>query len=181
MNGCHPISHFRRLRTQQGSLNAFQRFGGSRRTPHLGQLVDPPKSDGVPSRILCQPIDTPVSDIVTELPDEPIDSKPESNQPSSTNLDLPASTGSEPEASLTASETEGAAGDEGLPEWEPLTPELVEDEAIRAASLDDRAKAGITGHDRYAPGGEDERPFEAGICCRFAWKRQGSWSSRSSS
>ena len=97
----------------------------------MGQLVDPPKSDGVPSRILCQPIDTPVSDIVTELPDEPIDSKPESNQPSSTNLDLPASTGSEPEASLTASETEGAAGDEGLPEWEPLTPELVEDEAIR--------------------------------------------------
>ncbi len=57
----------------------------------------------------------------------------ESLEPKSTANDLPAT----PESGLPAGEsaTEPTAAqqaeDEGLPEWEPLTPELVEDEAIR--------------------------------------------------
>ncbi|WP_010587498.1 tetratricopeptide repeat protein [Schlesneria paludicola] len=55
-----------------------------------------------------------------EQPDQPLDPKPAPNEPS------PAL---EPIASQVPAITPMA--DEGLPEWEPLTPELVEDEAIR--------------------------------------------------
>lgn len=58
-----------------------------------------------------------------------------SNEPSDPKLDdaasgLPAAEGSNSEAADDAALQAGPP-DEGLPEWEPLTPELVEDEAIR--------------------------------------------------
>ena len=68
---------------------------------------------------------------MTEKPDEPLDPKSETTEPAVPNSDESAvddHAGSVPENSSVALE---AATEDGLPEWEPLTPELVEDEAIR--------------------------------------------------
>ena len=74
-----------------------------------------------------QTFDQSVSEIVTESSDEPLDPKPEDNPSVSTDAsELNATQGETLESAATV-----PAADEGLPEWEPLTPELVEDEAIR--------------------------------------------------
>jgi tetratricopeptide (TPR) repeat protein len=73
--------------------------------------------------------DTSVSDIVTESNNESLDPKHPTSDGSSVPNPLAAG-----ETAAVASEVNGQIspmGDEGLPEWEPLTPELVEDEAIR--------------------------------------------------
>lgn len=63
---------------------------------------------------------------MTESPDEPIIPQPASDPlPES----VPASSEAPETPEATSAEVSGA--DDGLPEWEPLTPELVEDEAIR--------------------------------------------------
>ena len=51
---------------------------------------------------------------------------PASNEPQSAEASL-----GQPDAAMSSVEGAAPAVDEGLPEWEPLTPELVEDEAIR--------------------------------------------------
>ena len=63
-----------------------------------------------------------VSEIVPEQPDEPLDPKPESLDPSPA---VPEPNAGDSTAAISP------MVEEGLPEWEPLTPELVEDEAIR--------------------------------------------------
>ena len=68
-----------------------------------------------------------MSDIVTETSDEFFESKPSASDPSAMNLDGSTSADHLPGQTISPLTT----GDEGLPEWEPLTPELVEDEAIR--------------------------------------------------
>ena len=60
----------------------------------------------------------------SEKPDRPDDSLPQPDQSAAGESSLPISPNPE---SLAAT----GSVDEGLPEWEPLTPELVEDEAIR--------------------------------------------------
>lgn len=62
---------------------------------------------------------------MTESSNEPSKPTPEELQSSSLAADGSISPTTEPNP------LEAGAGDEGLPEWEPLTPELVEDEAIR--------------------------------------------------
>lgn len=60
-------------------------------------------------------------------PDEPLDPKPPDNETSAINQD-----GSAPSPEVATDPSVATdEGEEGLPEWEPLTPELVEDEAIR--------------------------------------------------
>ena len=86
-------------------------------------MVDPRKTDGVPSPSFDVLSDTSKSDNVTESPDEPIDSKPAPDQSPET-----VNPASDP---ATAISSDASVADDGLPEWEPLTPELVEDEAIR--------------------------------------------------
>ncbi len=68
-----------------------------------------------------------MSDIVTESSDESIESKSAANDPSATNLDGSTSADQLPGQAISPLSPE----EDGLPEWEPLTPELVEDEAIR--------------------------------------------------
>ena len=86
-------------------------------------MVDPRKTDGIPSPSFDVLSDTSKSDNVTESPDDPIDPKPAPDQSPET-VD-PASV---PPDAVSA---DASVADDGLPEWEPLTPELVEDEAIR--------------------------------------------------
>ncbi|MEK6257052.1 MAG: hypothetical protein AABP62_00410 [Planctomycetota bacterium] len=59
-------------------------------------------------------------------PASPGEPAPTSNEPQSAEASL-----GQPDAEMSAVEGAVPAVDEGLPEWEPLTPELVEDEAIR--------------------------------------------------
>ena len=68
-----------------------------------------------------------MSDIVTESSDESVEPKSAANDPSVENPDGSASVDQRPDQTIPPLAPE----DEGLPEWEPLTPELVEDEAIR--------------------------------------------------
>jgi tetratricopeptide (TPR) repeat protein len=68
-----------------------------------------------------------MSDIVTESSDESVEPKSAASDPSATNHDELTSPDQLPGHPISALASE----DEGLPEWEPLTPELVEDEAIR--------------------------------------------------
>ena len=56
----------------------------------------------------------------------PGESVPASNEPQSVEASL-----GQPDAAMSSMEGAASAVDEGLPEWEPLTPELVEDEAVR--------------------------------------------------
>jgi tetratricopeptide (TPR) repeat protein len=57
---------------------------------------------------------------------------PASNEPQSAEASLSDQPSlGQPDAAMSAVEGAAPAVDEGLPEWEPLTPELVEDEAIR--------------------------------------------------
>lgn len=65
---------------------------------------------------------------MTDQADEPLDPKPAAQETSG-----PAADASIHESSVptSADPNSPAPGEEGLPEWEPLTPELVEDEAIR--------------------------------------------------
>ena len=118
----------------RASRSQSQRITSSRRKFLLDHLVDPPKTNGLPST-LCQTIDKSVSDTVTEPSDESLDPKPEavpaspiSGEAATTDL---ASTAEVPAAEPLADTPAGPVGEDGLPEWEPLTPELVEDEAIR--------------------------------------------------
>ena len=68
-----------------------------------------------------------MSDIVTEPSEESVEHNSAANDPSVQNPDGSASVDQRPEQTIPPLAPE----DEGLPEWEPLTPELVEDEAIR--------------------------------------------------
>ncbi|MBC8113793.1 MAG: hypothetical protein H7062_05410, partial [Candidatus Saccharimonas sp.] len=69
---------------------------------------------------------TSPSEPTGDNPASPGEPAPTSNEPQSAGASLD-------QPDVTVSAVEGAAPpvDEGLPEWEPLTPELVEDEAIR--------------------------------------------------
>ncbi|MEI7494618.1 MAG: hypothetical protein WCJ92_08515, partial [Alphaproteobacteria bacterium] len=64
---------------------------------------------------------------MTESSDESIESKSVANDPSATNVDGSTSADQLPGQGISPHAPE----EDGLPEWEPLTPELVEDEAIR--------------------------------------------------
>ncbi len=69
---------------------------------------------------------------MTEQPGESLDPKPAADEASAANSSESVPGGSSPQVSAHPEGTPVAvAQDEGLPEWEPLTPELVEDEAIR--------------------------------------------------
>ena len=68
-----------------------------------------------------------MSDIVTESSDESVEPKSAANDPSAVNPDGSNSVDQQPDQTISPL----APTEEGLPEWEPLTPELVEDEAIR--------------------------------------------------
>jgi tetratricopeptide (TPR) repeat protein len=67
-----------------------------------------------------------VSDIVTEPTPDSHDPKPET-----TDAPIATDAASSGNAALDENSAANTVVDEGLPEWEPLTPELVEDEAIR--------------------------------------------------
>lgn len=70
---------------------------------------------------------------MTENPDESLEKKPDSNENESSNPQPAETPSSIPQEAAAPGEegTATATDGEGLPEWEPLTPELVEDEAIR--------------------------------------------------
>ena len=67
-------------------------------------------------------------------PSEPTGDNPSSpgeSVPASNELQSAESSSGQPDAAMSSMEGAAPPVDEGLPEWEPLTPELVEDEAIR--------------------------------------------------
>jgi tetratricopeptide (TPR) repeat protein len=122
---------------QQPRWRGSQRISAARRRPQLDHLVDPPKRAGVPWPPFCRHVETSVSDTVTDQPlDNPRDPKLPASEAAASNpggtvgndLTSGPDAGSSPDV---ATPGDTPIGDDGLPEWEPLTPELVEDEAIR--------------------------------------------------